>query len=97
MTMLPLVPRGEKPHVILPGVYSFDCNYGPDCNKSNKRKWSEKKDTEKNVDHSQTSSVAKLIIQRGHKVHCPAKICVKETFVLEEYNCVSDHTSTICV
>ena len=87
--MIPLVPRSDQPHVILPGVYSFNCNYGPDRNKSNKHKWSERKSAEKDVDHSQTSSVAKVIIQQGHKVDCPAKISVKETFVLDHYKCVS--------
>ena len=93
ITMIPLVPHGEQPHVILPGIYSFDCNYGPDCNKSNKHKWSERKSTKKDVDHSQTSCVAKVIIQQGHKVDCPAKICVIETFVLDEYNCLSTKCS----
>ena len=37
------------------------------------------------MDHSQTSSVSKFI-QRGHKVDCPAYICVKEAFVLDDYN-----------
>ena len=38
------------------------------------------------MDHSQTSSVSKIIIQRGHKVDCPAYISVKEAFVLDDYN-----------
>ena len=70
-------------NVILPGVYSLDCNYGPDRNKPNKRKWLDRKTKEKDVDHNQTASVSKLIIQRGHKVDCPAKICIKETYRLD--------------
>ena len=41
-----------------------------------------------NVDHSQ-AGVSKLQIQRRHKVDCPTWICVKETFLLEEYKHVS--------
>ena len=83
--MVPLVPRtpASTPHVILPGVCSMDCNYGPDRNKANKSKWVAKKTGQKDVDHSQTSSVSKVIIQRGHKVNCPAKITMKETFSAE--------------
>ena len=83
--VVPLVPRTGKgtPHVVLPGVCSMDCNYGPDRNKANKSKWVAKKTAQKDVDHSQTSSVSKLIIQRGHKVDCPAKIAMKETFRLD--------------
>ena len=85
--ILPLVPRSGSgtgtSHVILPGVCSLDCNYGPDRNKANKKKWVEKKMSQKGVDHSQTAAVAKLIIQCGHKVDCPAKICITETFCLE--------------
>ena len=83
--MVPLVPRTGQgtPHVILPGVCSMDCNYGPDRNKANKNKWVAKKTVQKDVDHSQTSSVSKVIIQRGHKVNCPAKISMKETFCSE--------------
>ena len=65
------------PHVILPGVYSLDCNYGPDRNKPNKWKWIDRKTKEKDVDHNQTASVSKLIIQQGHKEDCPAKISIK--------------------
>ena len=63
LTIVPLVPRSNKPHIILPGVYTFDCNYGPDRNKPNKCKWADQKAKDKNVDHSQMSSVSKLIIQ----------------------------------
>ena len=90
LTTLPLVPQTNTAHVILPGVYSLDCNYGPDRNKPNKRKWVEKKTKEKDVDHNQTASVSKLIIQRGHKVDCPAKICIKETYHLDCKSHVSE-------
>ena len=90
LTILPLVPQTNTAHVILPGVYSLDCNYGPDRNKPNKRKWLDRKTKEKDVDHNQTASVSKLIIQRGHKVDCPAKICIKETYCLDCKYDVSD-------
>ena len=86
LSTLPLIPRQTKPHVVLAGQIKQECNYEPDRNLSQKRKYAAKKEKEKNVDHSQTSSVSKLIIQRGHKVDCPAYICVKEAFVLDDYN-----------
>ena len=84
--MMLLVPRREKPHVILCGQIKQECNYEPDRNLRQKHKWAAKKEQEKDVDHSQTASVTKVIIQRGHKVDCPACICIKEAFVLEDYN-----------
>ena len=48
----------------------------------------ERREKKQNVDHSQ-AGVSKLQIQRGHKVDCPARICVKETFLLKEYQPVS--------
>ena len=91
LDMLPVMPRMEKPHVVLSGQIKQECNYGPDRNLHQKRKWAEKKQKDKDVDHSQTASVSKVIIQRGHKVDCPAYICVKETFVLHEYREVADY------
>ena len=41
-----------------------------------------------NVDHSQ-ASVSTVRIQRGHKVDCPARICIKEAFILEGYQHVN--------
>ena len=90
LEMLPLIPRMDKPHVVLNGQIKQECNYGPDRNLQQKRKWAAKKEQEKDVDHSQTSSVSKLIIQRGHKVNCPAYISVKEAFALDDYNEVGD-------
>ena len=55
--ILPLVPPMNRPHVILPGVYSLDCNYGPDRNKLIKWKWVDRKTKEKDVDHNQTVHV----------------------------------------
>ena len=56
----------------------------------NKRKAMERREKKQNVNHNQ-AGVSKLQIQWGHKVDCPAWICVKETFLLEEYKpvCVS--------
>ena len=88
--MLPLIPRMDKPHVVLNGQIKQEWNHGPDRNLWQKRKWAAKKQQEKDVDHSQTSSVSKLIIQRGHKVNCPAYVSVKEAFVLDDYNEVGD-------
>ena len=88
--MLPLIPRMDKPHIVLNGQIKQECNCGPNRNLQQKRKWAVKKEQEKDVDHSQTSSVSKLIIQRGHKVNCPAYISVKEVFVLDNYNKVGD-------
>ena len=90
LSMLPVMPRMEKLHVILRGQIKQECNYGPDQNVRHKRKWAKKKEKDKNVDHSQTAAVSKVIIQRGHKVDCPAYICVKETFVLDDYSEVAD-------
>ena len=90
LTIVPLVPAMNTPHVILPGVYSLDCNYGPDRNKLNKWKWIDRKTNEKDVDHNQTASMSKLIIQRGHKVACPATISIKETYCLDEKYDVSE-------
>ena len=42
------------------------------------------------MDHSQTSSVSKVIIQCDHKVNCPAYICVKEAFFMYDYDEVAD-------
>ena len=83
---LPLIPRQTKPHVALAGQIKQEYNYGPDRNLSQKRKYAAKKEKEKNMDHSQTSSVSKLIIECGHKVDCLAYICVKEAFVLDDFN-----------
>ena len=80
LSTLPLIPRQTKLHVVLAGQIKQKCNYGPDRNPSQKRKYAAKKEKEKNMDHSQTSSVSKLIIQHGHKVDCLAYICVKEGF-----------------
>ena len=55
---------------------------------TNKRKAIEHHEKKQNMDHSQ-ASVSKLQIQCGHKVDCPAWICVKETFLHEEYRSVS--------
>ena len=41
-------------------------------------------DEKENVDHPQASG-SKLQLQRGHKVDCPARIVVKETFLLKGY------------
>ena len=90
LSMLPVMPRMEKPHVVLSGQIKQECNYGPDRNVRHKRKWAEKKEKDKNVDHSQTATVSKVIIQHGHKVDCSAYICVKETFVLDNYSKVAD-------
>ena len=84
--MLPLIQRLEKPHVVLTGQIKQECNYGPNRNLQQKWKWAAKKEKEKDVDHSQTSSVVKVIIQHGHKVNCLAHICIKEAFVLDDYN-----------
>ena len=89
LSTLPLIPRQTKPHVVLAGQIKQKCNYRPDRNLNQKSKYTAKKEKEKNVDHSQTSSVSKLIIQCGHKVDCPAYICVKEAFVLDDYNRVA--------
>ena len=85
LDILPLMLRMEKPHVVLSGQIKQECNYGPDRNLWQKCKWAKKKEGDKDVDHSQTSSVSKVIFQRGHKVNCPAYICIKEAFVLYDY------------
>ena len=54
----------------------------------NKQKAMEHREKKQNMDHSQ-AGVSKLQIQWGHKVDCPARICVKEIFLLEEYQPVS--------
>ena len=90
LEMLPLIPRMDKPHIVLNGQIKQECNYGSDRNLQQKQKWAAKKEQEKDVDHSQTSSVSKLIIQHGHKVNCPAYISVKEAFALDDYNKVGD-------
>ena len=66
----------------------YECNYGPERNRTNKQKALEHREKRQNVDHSQ-ASILKLQIQCGHKVDCPAQICVKETFLLKEYRSVS--------
>ena len=90
LEMLPLIPRMNKPHIVLNGQIKQECNYGPYMNFQQKQKWAAKKEKEKDIDHSQMSLVSKLIIQRGHKVNCPAYISVKEAFVLDDYNQVGD-------
>ena len=86
--LIPVVPRREQPHIVLPGILVYKCNYGLERNSMNKWKAMERRQKKQNVDHSQ-AGVSKLQIQRGHKVDCPARICVKETFLLEEYKHVS--------
>ena len=61
LEMLPLIPRMDKPHVVLNGQIKQECNYGPNRNLWQKWKWAAKKEQEKDVDHSQTSSVAKAL------------------------------------
>ena len=73
-----IIPRRDKLHIVLPGELKQECNYGPDRNLRQKRKWAVKKEEDKDIDHSQTSYVSKLIIQQGHKVDCPATISMKE-------------------
>ena len=58
--------------------------YGPERNKWNKKKAAERREKKQNVDHPQASG-SKMQIQRGHKVDCPARIIIKETFMLEGY------------
>ena len=60
----------------------------------NKQKAMECCEKKLNVDHSQ-AGVLKLQIQWGHKVDCPAQICVKETLLLEEYKDVSVSVNNI--
>ena len=86
--LLALVPKRDKPHVVVPGLHILECNYGPERNKWNKRKAAERREKKQNVDHSQ-ASVSTVHIQRGHKVDCPAWICIKETFILEGYQHVN--------
>ena len=86
--LIPVVPRREQPHIVLPGILVYECNYGPERNTTNKQKAMECHKKKQNVDHSQ-AGVSKLQIQQGHKVDCPVQICVKETFLLEEYKHVS--------
>ena len=73
--LLAVVLKKGKPHVVLPGLHILDCNYGPEQNKWNKRKDAEGQEKKQNVDHSQ-ASVSKVHIQHGHKVDCPARICI---------------------
>ena len=78
--LLAVVPKKDKPHIVLPGLHILDCNYGPEQNKWNKRKAAEGGEKKQNVDHSQASV---------SKVDCPARICIKETFLLEGYQHVN--------
>ena len=78
LEMLPLIPRMDKPHIVLNAQIKQECNYGPDRNLQQKWKWAAKKEKEKDVDHSQMSLVSKLIIQCGHKVNRPAYISEKK-------------------
>ena len=82
--VLSVVPRNDKPHVVLSGIHILDCNYGPERNQWNKKKAAECREKKQNVDHPQASG-SKMQIQRGHKVDCPARINIKETFLLEGY------------
>ena len=82
------MPRREQPHIVLSGILVYECNYGPGRNLTDKWEAMEHREKKQNVDHSQ-AGVSKLQIQWGHKVNCPAQICVKETFLLEEYQPVS--------
>ena len=45
--LLPLIPRRNKPHIVLPGQITLECNYGPDRNQRQKKKWAFKKDKDK--------------------------------------------------
>ena len=82
--VLSVVPKNDKPHVVLSGIHILDCNYGPERNKWNKKKAAECREKKQNMDHPQASG-SKMQIQRGHKVDCPARIIIKETFMLEGY------------
>ena len=60
--LIPVVPRREKPHIVLPGILVYECNYGPERNSTNKPKATECHEKKQNVDHSQ-AGVSKLQIQ----------------------------------
>ena len=34
--LIPVVPRREQPHIVLPGIPIYECNYGPERNSTNK-------------------------------------------------------------
>ena len=36
--LVPVVPRREQPHIVLPGILVYECNYGPERNSTNKQK-----------------------------------------------------------
>ena len=36
--LMPVVPRREQPHIVLPGILFYECNYGPESNLTNKWK-----------------------------------------------------------
>ena len=82
--VLAVVPKNDKPTVVLSGIHILDCNYGPEHNKWNKNKAAERREKKQNINHPQASG-SKMQIQRGHKVDCPAQIIIKETFILEGY------------
>ena len=82
LDMLPLILRLDQPHIMLTSQIKQECNYEPDRNVQPKSKWAAKKEKEKKIDHSQMSSVAKVIIQHSHKVNCPAHTCIKIAFFL---------------
>ena len=86
--LVAVVPKKDKPHIVLPGLHILDYNYWPEQNKWNKRKTAECREEKQNVDCSQ-ASVSKVQIQCGHKVNCTARICIKETFLLEGYQHVN--------
>ena len=58
--LLAVVPKKDKPHVVLPGLHILDCNYGPERNKWNNRKAAEGREKKQNVDHSQASVCLKF-------------------------------------
>ena len=49
---LTLVPGRSKLHIVIPGFCIFNCSYGSERNKANKRVWQEKKICEKDVNLS---------------------------------------------
>lgn len=80
-----IIPDQGIPFVIYPGVWTLECNFGPDNNAWGKKKWKEEQMKKLNVDHPQGKSVKRVKTYDGRRLGCPAKIQIKEAFIVNGY------------
>ena len=86
-----IIPDQGVPLLIKPGKKIIECNFGPDNNQWGKRNWQKKNASKRNVDHSQGLGSSRCPTYDGRRLGCPAKIEMKEVFVILGYNVSTLH------